>query len=683
VDPKDFARLGMLLAAATASHSTHALDLDAVVDCRFAIERILHERRDWPAANPGAKPAFESLVTRGDVARVVEASLRDARRLRHIDAPALQAELERMASTTQDPDLLAELFAAAKTGEDAALCIARPTHVARDPRATGADAAAAPALDASDVVLPEIRAKGAAIDTRQEPPEPRFGHVAVWTGAEMVVFGGTNLDRRFDNGARYFPATDTWMPLPRTGAPAPRTLASAVWSGLDVIIFGGYEPGGAMAPDHGRYRPSNDLWGPVTATNAPSGRYFHTAVWTGTSMIVYGGTNNASVFADGATYTPASNTWLALPAPPPGNARQRAAAAWTGTEMLVFGGISGTSSGLLATGLRFTPGTPGTWAAMGTANVPTARALHTGLWFGPPVSRFVVWAGETTNGYTGDGALYDPAGNGWTPMSNGGAPLGRSFHGAVSTGTEMIVWGGTSPKGTFGDGARYSPASNAWLGTLQATGAPSARHQHTAVWTGDAMIVWGGNAGGAPQHSGGRYSVSGNSWTPTWVPVACGSIPGNVLPNCGFESGLTGWVAPSGVDARLYRGGSISGRQPSSGGSSPAFFVSQCFPVIGGGQRYEFGAHVRVDRPDSSCSISLGFTADPACGSTPGSAVPFNVGAADEWTFAGGVSIATGPFDVAGRIGITCFGSFSGFTARMDDAFVVPLGDAVFSDGFE
>lgn len=680
---KGIVRLGIAFAAAGAALPARALDVDAIVDCRLAIERILHERRDWPAVNPGTKPAFEALLTRSEVARSVAATLRDASRLPGIDAPALQAELERMASTTQDPELLAELFAAAKTGEDAALCIALPALVAREPRDAGAQAAHAHGIDASGVVLPDIRAKGAAgIDTRQEPPDPRFGHVAIWTGAEMVVFGGTNFDRRFDNGARYFPATDTWMPLPITGAPSRRTLASAVWSGLDVIVFGGYEPGGAMAPDHGRYRPANDLWGPVSATNAPGGRYFHTAVWTGASMIVFGGTNNATVFADGATYTPASNTWQPLPAPPPGSERQRAAAAWTGSEMLVFGGISGTSSGLLATGLRFTPGTPGTWAAMGTTNVPTARAQHTGLWFGPPVSRFVVWAGETSNGFTGDGALYDPAGNAWTPMSESGAPAGRVFHSAISTGTEMIVWGGTSAGGTFGDGARYSPATNAWLGAVQASAAPTARHQHTAVWTGDTMIVWGGNAGGVPQHSGGRYAAAGNSWSATWIPQACGAIAGNVLPNCGFESGLSGWVAPSGTDQRLYRGGASSGRQPASGGSSPTFFVSQCFPVNGGGQRYAFGAHVRADRPNSSCSISLGFTPNSDCTGLGSSTVSFSVTAPDDWTFASGVSSATGAFDISGRVGISCFNGVA-FTAHMDDAFVVPLGDLVFSDGFE
>ncbi|HET9483400.1 MAG TPA: hypothetical protein VFO79_05545, partial [Xanthomonadales bacterium] len=404
--------------------------------------------------------------------------------------------------------------------------------------------------------------------------------------------------------------------------------------------------------------------------------------------------------ANGGTYTPASNTWEPLPAPPPGTQRQRAAAVWTGTEMLVFGGTSGTSTGLLASGLRFTPGTPGTWSAMGTANAPSARALHTGLWFGAPVSRFVVWGGETNGGFGGDGALYDPAGNGWTPMASAGAPEGRLLHSAVSTGAEMIVWGGLTGLASPVAGARYSPASNAWLGAVQPVGNPGMRHQHTAVWTGDAMIVWGGIAASLPLHSGGRYAPGGSAWSPTWAPRACAEISGNLVPNCGFESGSAGWGSVEGgpavaIDQQVYRGGARSGSRTANvigalAGSKDTSAItagvlllgSPCFPIAGG-QRHDFGAYMRRDEDEVTCELRFVASTAPDCSTTSTvTEVPFTFAAADDWQLVRGASFASAPSAVAAHVHVNCL-SLGAFTLHIDDAFALLLGDALFSDGFE
>jgi hypothetical protein len=66
-------------------------------------------------------------------------------------------------------------------------------------------------------------------------------------------------------------------------------------------------------------------------------------------------------------------------------------------------------------------------------------------------------------------------------MSSAGAPTGRLFHTAVSTGTQMIVWGGVSGFTPLDDGARYSPASNAWIGAVQPSANPGGLHHHPAV----------------------------------------------------------------------------------------------------------------------------------------------------------------------------------------------------------
>lgn len=95
-------------------------------------------------------------------------------------------------------------------------------------------------------------------------PSARFGHTAVWTGSLMIVWGGdvasitpsAALDRQgalgavTNTGGRYSPTTNSWQPTSVTGAPSPRSGHVAVWDGTEMIIWGG--TGGATG---GRYVP--------------------------------------------------------------------------------------------------------------------------------------------------------------------------------------------------------------------------------------------------------------------------------------------------------------------------------------------------------------------------------------------------------------------------------------------
>ena len=69
----------------------------------------------------------------------------------------------------------------------------------------------------------------------------------MWTGAEMIVWGGVNdaqadgvndSNRYVATGARYNPATDTWTEMTTTGAP-PARLTCGVWTGDGLLTFGG------------------------------------------------------------------------------------------------------------------------------------------------------------------------------------------------------------------------------------------------------------------------------------------------------------------------------------------------------------------------------------------------------------------------------------------------------------
>src|SRR6267154_2085882 len=118
----------------------------------------------------------------------------------------------------------------------------------------------------------------------------------------------------------------------------------------------------------------------------------------------------------------------------------------------------------------------------------------------------IVWGGigcSYGNCYLNTGGRYNPSTDTWTATGTTNAPIGRDFHTAVWTGSEMIVWGGEGDNFiSLNTGGRYNPGTNSWTAT-STTNAPVARQDHTAVWTGAEMIVWGGFGAG---RIGGRYN---------------------------------------------------------------------------------------------------------------------------------------------------------------------------------
>src|SRR4030095_10777271 len=133
-------------------------------------------------------------------------------------------------------------------------------------------------------------------------------HTAIWTGREMIVWGGA-----FTNtGGRYDPATDSWRPTSTLNAPSARFGHRAVWTGSEMIVWAGrtWGPPPIGAPDFlntgGRYDPATDSWRPTSTLNAPRPRSGHSAVWTGSEMIVWGGGDiGPSRFDTGGRYDPA------------------------------------------------------------------------------------------------------------------------------------------------------------------------------------------------------------------------------------------------------------------------------------------------------------------------------------------------------------------------------------------
>jgi hypothetical protein len=233
-------------ASSKVSHRT--LSLSERVAYQRAIEEVYWRHRIWPKDCPDPKPSLDAVMSQAQLERKVEDYLRNSQALedywqRPITAEDLQAEMERIAQHTKQPEVLRELFDA--LGNDAFLiaeCLARPvlserliTSFAQEqPKdrlalsEVGANSQTRKVILANTIyALPTISdaTTGCTPDTwtntSTHSPSARTGHTAIWTGSEMIVWGG-GTGRSFNTGARYNPSTDSWTATSTTNAPAGR-----------------------------------------------------------------------------------------------------------------------------------------------------------------------------------------------------------------------------------------------------------------------------------------------------------------------------------------------------------------------------------------------------------------------------------------------------------------------------
>jgi N-acetylneuraminic acid mutarotase len=508
-----------------------------------AIEEVYWRHRIWPKERPDPKPSFDGVMPPERLEKKVEYYLRSSQALedywqRPLSAEQLQAEMNRMAKHTKQPEVLREIFGA--LGNDPfviAECLARPvltqrlltelndedrvkaTTVAwrKEPLRSlvaraGTRAAVTMAAKTANYTLPEISSpSGICTDDTWTPtsvtnaPSARGGHTAVWTGSEMIVWGGYDsfVGGDVNTGGRYNPSTDSWTTTSTTNAPSSREEHTAVWTGSEMIVWGGFEyDSGNYLNTGGRYNPSTDSWTATSTTNAPHGREDHTVVWTGSQMIVWGGYffDGSDEYANtGGKYNPGTDSWTATSTTNAPSGRDGHTAVWSGSEMIVWGGTNNTT--LSNTGGRYNPST-NSWTPTSTMNAPASRFGHTAVWTG---SEMIVWGGAS-NTDLNTGGRYNPGTDSWTATSTINAPGIRIYHTAIWTGNEMVVWGGYEyPPGIFlNTGGRYTPSTDSWTVT-STTNAPAARGGHTAVWTESEMIVWGAGGFGGDLNTGGRY----------------------------------------------------------------------------------------------------------------------------------------------------------------------------------
>jgi len=170
--------------------------------------------------------------------------------------------------------------------------------------------------------------------------------VALWTGTRLIVWGARALrPGRFEPtnvGALWDPETDAWAPISSSGAPSERISAATVWTGEQMLVWGGGLGGGL--DDGGVYDLAADLWAPLPDVSAPSQRTQPVGIWTGREMLIWGGITPIGrgavrLLDDGGAFDPAADAWRSL-SPAVISGRRGATAVWASDRMIIFGGAA-------------------------------------------------------------------------------------------------------------------------------------------------------------------------------------------------------------------------------------------------------------------------------------------------------------------------------------------------------
>jgi N-acetylneuraminic acid mutarotase len=373
------------------------------------------------------------------------------------------------------------------------------------------------------------------------PIPDRDAPVGVWTGRELLVWGGQSGPHDevlHGDGAAYDPARRVWRELPPAPL-TPRTGAAAAWTGRELIVWGGYDhvdSGGAHVADDGAaYDPVRGAWRQLSP--APlSARADATAVWTGREVLVVGGapavrTDRDRGFTDGAAYDPVHDSWRRLaPSPQPRGSLLARHLVWTATRLLVWSDWRQT---LRSDAVTLTGGERGVeiesqdgvdvwaydpaadrWTVLPPAPGQPALGGAVLVWTGQEV---LSMAGRPYQGPALDrdpSARYDPARNRWRrladgPLDTAALPVG------LWTGAALLVWNGTSERSGDpatdygpGDGAAWDPRADRWVRLPRS---PLGGDGGVAVWTGRAALVWGGRPWPTPAaHTGMVFTPAGS-----------------------------------------------------------------------------------------------------------------------------------------------------------------------------
>lgn len=320
------------------------------------------------------------------------------------------------------------------------------------------------------------------------PLAPRTYETSVWTGEEMLVFGGNdaapcppNADcggglatRQFRDGAAYDPDTDSWRRIADT--PIEFGVAQALLVGGEVVVVA--QPAGRYEESQTwTYDISRDAW--RRGADAPA--YGSLQGLAGDRVVMLGGGEPA-----GWLYDPLADRWTALPADPLGDTFDRS---------LVFDGTD-----LLLLALPTEGGDDRTYlfARLDLDTMRWATLPRTPVGMG--VSVWFWWKDQLLNPSDDiGGGVWDPATDEWRDVPQVGDEEAARRACPLPIVPPAGGWVGYHETFVSIDPDRAIPAPPC----------PAYAEVHTAVWTGADVITWGATDQGYHAHVG-----VGLRWSP-------------------------------------------------------------------------------------------------------------------------------------------------------------------------
>ena len=325
-------------------------------------------------------------------------------------------------------------------------------------------------ITATTVVEPPAFVLRGTWRTLAPPPiSGRSNHRLVWTGSEVLVWGGYASDEATSvfeagiprSGAAYDPVADTWRLIP--DAPiAGRASPIAVFSGDELIVFGGAtydESGERPALDGAAWDPETDRW--RTLPPAPLTGGATVGGWLGDRLVVV--TNDAA-----AAYDPLADRWTVLP-PAPIRPDWRTGVVAAGRFVVIAFGDGATPPVQEAT---LDP-TTWTWTSADLDIDPLMAGAD-----------FISIGDLVLN--PSNGMTFDPLARTWGSVT----PCERVW-GGIWTGSFVIGVQGAWDART--DTCLDVPPSPPREPPFDDT---NGREFATAAWTGDEFITWSGGTGG-------------------------------------------------------------------------------------------------------------------------------------------------------------------------------------------
>jgi hypothetical protein len=149
-----------------------------------------------------------------------------------------------------------------------------------------------------------------------EGPRHRTQHAAAWTGSELLIWGGwggvpkvkgvlTEPRWLVADGWRYKPAEGLWTSMGTVDQPRPRHSTIDAWTGQELVILGGALDSSKDSGRTGaRYNPATDSWVPTTTNGAPRIGFLVGGVWTGRELLVFGDESSSTAFNSVFAYFP-------------------------------------------------------------------------------------------------------------------------------------------------------------------------------------------------------------------------------------------------------------------------------------------------------------------------------------------------------------------------------------------